>query len=122
MREQKTTRRGAQIEQNLVFAENVRRLLGVHDLEQTEAARLLGLSKASFSAWNAGRRRPSFPVALSIAEFFEIPADRLATAEFGDLLTHELADRSRFESVERKILADLERGFESAAGPSSAKA
>jgi DNA-binding XRE family transcriptional regulator len=85
------------------FADNLRRLLGVHDLEQTEAAEILGMSKASFSAWNAGRRQPSFTTALLIGEFFNVPADRLARASFDDLLAHELADPERFREVEAEI-------------------
>jgi hypothetical protein len=32
-----------------------------------------------------------------------VPADRLAAAEFIDLLQHELADPERFEAVETRI-------------------
>jgi transcriptional regulator with XRE-family HTH domain len=86
-----------------LFPENLRRLLGLHDLDQAEAAEMLGMSKASFSAWNSGRRQPSFQTALHIGEFFGVPADRLARAEFEDLLAHELADPDRFREVEAEI-------------------
>jgi transcriptional regulator with XRE-family HTH domain len=85
------------------FAENLRRLLGLHDLEQSEAATLLGMSKASFSAWNAGRRQPSFNTALLIGEFFGVTPDRLARADFEDLLANELANPARFREVEAEI-------------------
>jgi DNA-binding XRE family transcriptional regulator len=85
------------------FPENLRRLLGLHDLEQTEAAEMLGMSKQSFSAWNSGRRQPSFTTALLIGELFQLPADRLARAEFADLLAHELADPVRFAEVEAEL-------------------
>lgn len=85
------------------FPENLRRILGLHDLDQAEAAEMLGMSKASFSAWNAGRRQPSFNTALLIGEFFKVPPDRLARAEFEDLLAHELADPARFRDVEAEI-------------------
>jgi transcriptional regulator with XRE-family HTH domain len=85
------------------FPENLRRLLGLHDLEQTEAAEMLGMSKQSFSAWNSGRRTPSFTTALLVADFLGVAADRLARASFEDLLAHELADPDRFREVEAEI-------------------
>jgi hypothetical protein len=38
-----------------------------------------------------------------VGEFFGVPADRLATAEFDDLLQNELANPERFKAVETKI-------------------
>jgi hypothetical protein len=40
---------------------------------------------------------------LRVGEFFGVPADRLAPAEFADLLQHELADPERFQAVETRI-------------------
>jgi hypothetical protein len=40
---------------------------------------------------------------LWVREFFGVPADRLATAEFEDLLQNELANPERFRAVETKI-------------------
>jgi transcriptional regulator with XRE-family HTH domain len=85
------------------FPDNLRRLLGMHDLSDREAAEILGLSQSTLGKWQTRVRRPSFRMALRVGEFFGVPADRLATAEFGDLLQHELADPSRFEGVEKKI-------------------
>jgi hypothetical protein len=56
-----------------------------------------------------------------VGEFFGVPADRLATAEFEDLLQNELADPERFQAVETRIhyarsgirpVEDLEAGKE----------
>jgi transcriptional regulator with XRE-family HTH domain len=85
------------------FAGNLRRVLGVHDLSAKDAARILGLSESAFSKWATGQRSPSFNTALTVGAFFDIPADRLARAEFGDLLEHELASKERFDTVEKKI-------------------
>jgi hypothetical protein len=68
-----------------------------------------------------GLRQPSFATGLKVGEFFGVPADRLATAEFTDLLQDELADPERFEVVETRIhharaglrpVEDLEAGRE----------
>ena len=103
------------------FPDNLNRLLGMHDLTSREAAEILGLSQSTLGKWHSRMRRPSFAMALKVGEFFGIPADRLATAEFTDLLQHELADPERFQTVETKIhhlrrglkpVEDLEAGKE----------
>jgi transcriptional regulator with XRE-family HTH domain len=85
------------------FADNLNRLLGLHGLSAKEGASILGLSQSALSKWSTGERKPSFPTALTVGEFFHVPADRLARAEFGDLLANELASRDRFEDVEKEI-------------------
>lgn len=103
------------------FRNNLSRLLGLHNLTAREAAQILGLSQSTVGKWGTGLRQPSFATALKVGEFFGIPADRLATAEFTDLLQHELADPERFEGVETRIhharaglrpVEDLEAGKE----------
>jgi transcriptional regulator with XRE-family HTH domain len=103
------------------FPDNLNRLLGLHSLSAREAAQMLDLSPSTFAKWGTGLRQPSFATALRVGEFFGLPADRLATAEFEDLLEHELADAGRFKAVEGKIrdervrlqaARDLERGVE----------
>ncbi len=91
------------------FPDNLRRLLGVHALTAREAAALLDLSVSTFTKWERGLRQPSFSTALRVADFFGVPADRLATAEFKDLLQHELADPDRFDAVEERIQLDRAR-------------
>ena len=85
------------------FRNNFSRLLGLHNLTAREAAQILELSQSTVGKWGTGLRQPSFATALKVGEFFGIPADRLATAEFTDLLQHELGDPERFQAVETKI-------------------
>ena len=101
------------------FKNNLTRLLGLHNLSAREAAQLLGLSQSTLGKWGTGARQPSFATALKVGEFFGVPPDRLATAEFADLLEHELCDPERFRTVERRIqharsglqpVSDLEAG------------
>lgn len=103
------------------FKNNLTRLLGMHNLTSREAAQILGLSESTLGKWGTGLRQPSFATALKVGEFFGVPADRLATAEFQDLLQHELADPERFQAVETRIhhartglrsVKDLEAGKE----------
>jgi transcriptional regulator with XRE-family HTH domain len=103
------------------FRNNLSRLLGLHNLTAREAAEILGLSQSTVGKWGTGVRQPSFATALKVGEFFGVPADRLATAEFTDLLQDELADPERFEVVETRIhharaglrpVEDLEAGRE----------
>jgi len=103
------------------FPDNLNRLLGIHNLTAREAAKILDLSQSTFAKWGTGLRQPSFATALMVGEFFGVPADRLATAEFEDLLQNELANPERFHAVETKIryarsglrpVEDLEAGKE----------
>ena len=93
----------------LAFGENLRRLLGVHDIRGREAAQLIGVSPQSLSEWMQGHRRPNLQMLLRVAAFFEISGERLLQAPFGELLAREVADRRRFEVVEAKIAAARER-------------
>jgi transcriptional regulator with XRE-family HTH domain len=85
------------------FPDNVRRLFGLHALSGSEAAKLLGISQSTIVKWAQGTRAPSFKTALIVGDFFQISADRLATAEFSDLLANELANPERFRTVEQRI-------------------
>lgn len=87
----------------LRFTDNFVRLLGLHGLTQHFTAQLLGVSEATMSSWMRGKSTPSLAKAIDIAELFQISTDRLMGAEFADLLEQELADRERFEGVEKRI-------------------
>ena len=89
------------------WGDNLRRLFGVHDLTNAEAAALLGFSAAAVSEWVSKTRKeprqPNLTTLLHVAEFFHISGDRLVLADFSDLLANELADAERFREVEARI-------------------
>ena len=85
------------------FADNLARTLAMHRLTAREAATLLEVSESALSKWQQGTRSPSFQTAIKIGDALGIPADRLARAEFEDLLGNELADPERFRRVEEEI-------------------
>lgn len=85
------------------FADNLERLMGMHKLSAKEAADMLGLSQSVLSKWQSGARQPSFSSALAAGDFFGVPADRLARADFSDLLANELAEAGRYAEVEAEI-------------------
>src|SRR5581483_3622924 len=85
------------------FATNLVRLLGLHGVTATFVGQQLGISTATLSAWAHGKSSPSLANAILFAEFFEVPTDRLMSAEFADLLANELADPGRFERFEERI-------------------
>lgn len=64
---------------------------------------MLGLSQSVLSKWQSGARQPSLSSALSAGDFFGVPADRLARADFSDLLANELAEPERYAEVEAEI-------------------
>ncbi len=90
-------------EKSTKFADNLERLLGLHRLTSRQFSELVDVSESVLSKWQSGDRSPSFGSALLIADFFGVPADRLARADFDELLTHELADPERFREVEGEI-------------------
>jgi len=68
--------------------------------------------RVALSAISTGKRKPSLDTLMTLASFFEVPADRFMTATFEDLLP-ELCDRERYARVEEKIrpgYAALARG------------
>jgi transcriptional regulator with XRE-family HTH domain len=85
------------------FGENLRRLLGLHDLRGREAARLIGVSPQSLSEWMRGHRRPNLDMLMRVSSFLEISGERLLQTPFPGLLDREIADRTRFQRVEKKI-------------------
>ena len=85
------------------FGENLRRLLGLHDLRGREAARLIGVSPQSLSEWMRGHRQPNLQMLLRVSSFLEISGERLLQAPFRELLGREVADRGRFDRVQAKI-------------------
>lgn len=92
---------------NSEWGPNIRRLLGLHDLEKGEAAKLLGVSPQAVSEWTSktraeGTRDPRTSKLQRVAEFFELPGD-LAWTPFSELLSGPLSDPDRFKRVEEKI-------------------
>lgn len=85
------------------FADNLRRLLGLHGLSASRAKGLVGLSGQALSELMGGKRNASLHSASRLSAFFEIPMERLLNSPFEDLLAEELSDRERYRRVEAKI-------------------
>jgi transcriptional regulator with XRE-family HTH domain len=87
----------------------------MHNLSARQAGELLSVSQVALSAISTGKRKPSLDTLMTVAGFFEVPADRLMTDNFEDLLASILCDRERYVRVEEKIrpgFAALLRGEE----------
>ena len=84
------------------FGKNFVRLIGMHGLTSSAAARVLEISSQTISSWVRGHSNPSTPVVMAVSSFFEVPADRLFGAPFAELL-EVLADQDRYARVEEKI-------------------
>ncbi|MFN2470818.1 MAG: helix-turn-helix domain-containing protein [Gaiellaceae bacterium] len=83
--------------------DNLPRLLGLQRLSGRMASDVLDVSQVALSAISTGRRKPSLDTLMTVSSFFEVPADRLMTAAFDDLLRNELSDAERYRRVEEKI-------------------
>jgi transcriptional regulator with XRE-family HTH domain len=98
-----------------MIEDNLPRLLGMHSLSAREASELLNVSQVAISAISTGKRKPSLDTLMTLANFFEVPADRLITSSFQDLLASVLCDPERYARVEEKTrpgYAALSRGEE----------
>lgn len=85
------------------FGDNVPRLMGLHRLTGRDASQLLDVSPQTISEWAYNKRDPNLQKLLMLADFFEVPGDRLMNARFEDLLANELADPDRYLRVQEKI-------------------
>src|SRR5215208_2838543 len=84
------------------FGENFARVLGLHALTGRQAARVLGVSEQAVSEWLTGKREPGTSSLVQIASSFEVDALRLMNEPFSSVLP-QLADRDRFERVEKRL-------------------
>jgi transcriptional regulator with XRE-family HTH domain len=83
---------------------NLRHLLGLHDLTASKASALLGLSQQALSELQAGRREnPRRQTVQKLATFFEVTGWKLEGMPFDQLLADELSDQERYLKVEAKI-------------------
>jgi DNA-binding XRE family transcriptional regulator len=87
------------------FSENLRRLLGLHQLTLVSAGEILagGVSAQAVYFLTSGKRTPSMAMARDIAALFGLSVERLLEAEFAELLENELSDGDRFRATEREI-------------------
>lgn len=95
------------------LADNLRRLLGMHELSLVETGMLVGgLSAQAISLLVTERRRPSSSTLSRLSGLFEIAPERLRDDPFVELLGAELADRERFLRVEARIEAARQKSTE----------
>jgi transcriptional regulator with XRE-family HTH domain len=86
---------------------NLRRLLGLHDLTAAKASVLVGISQQALSELQAGRRaNPRRQTLEKLASFFDVPRWKLEDVPFQQLLAEELASPERYLNVEAKIPRD----------------
>ncbi|WP_246321058.1 helix-turn-helix domain-containing protein [Paenibacillus germinis] len=62
-----------------MIGENIRRLRRIHNLNQTEFSRLIGVSQGSLSDIEAGKSKPAIDIVISIYIRFECSLEWLLT-------------------------------------------
>jgi transcriptional regulator with XRE-family HTH domain len=83
---------------------NLRHLLGLHDLTAAKASGLIGISQQALSELQAGRREnPRRQTVDKLAAFFEVTRWKLEDMPFEQLLEDELSDSERYLKVEATI-------------------
>jgi transcriptional regulator with XRE-family HTH domain len=70
-------------------------------LTQSQLAQAVGVTPQTISLWRTGRE-PSTSAMLRLSELFELPAPKLFTAEFADLVPL-MADPDYYRRVEKKL-------------------
>ena len=88
---------------SLHLADNLRRLLGLHNMSLIQASQVLQISPQAISEIQSGRRNAGLATVQKLSGFFGVSIDRLLGAAFAELLQHELADPERFERVEAAL-------------------
>jgi len=86
------------------FADNLKRLAGMHGLPLRDVAMLIGASESVVNKWHSGDRNPSFTYALKVGDLFEVDPGKLARLSFDELLEHDLTAeqyRKAEETIER---------------------
>ena len=83
------------------FASNMSRLAGLHGLAQKELATVLGLTPQSVSLWRTGRE-PSARVVVRASEIFLLPAERIFSSEFAELMPL-MCEPDHYRAVEKNI-------------------
>jgi transcriptional regulator with XRE-family HTH domain len=83
------------------FAENISRLAGMYGLTQSQLAKALGVAPQTVSLWRSGRQ-PSTSVIVRASQIFQLPAERLFSAEFAELLPL-MAEPDQYRAVEKNI-------------------
>lgn len=86
----------------------LKRVREKYDLTQEELADELGVSRQSIIALESGKYRPSIPVALQIAEFFELPVEfifRCQPEEGEEIKSVKMLKKGGETNMERDITA-----------------
>jgi transcriptional regulator with XRE-family HTH domain len=88
------------------FADNLKRLAGMHALPLRDVAMLIDASESVVNKWQSGDRHPSFTYALKVGDLFQVDPGKLARMSFDELLEQELtAERYRKAEAEIERLA-----------------
>ena len=83
---------------------NLHRLLLFHHRSAKEAARALGVSENSVSAWLGGTREPSARVLLKIAAMYDVDPRKLTGDPYG--FAAVLGDEQRIRHAEANLKMD----------------
>lgn len=68
-------------EREQTWGRNLRSIRQATGISQSELARRLGVTAATVSQWESGRRAPRDTHRIAIAEFFGVPVDDLFSLE-----------------------------------------
>jgi transcriptional regulator with XRE-family HTH domain len=85
----------------LPFARNLRALAGLHDLNGTEMAAVLGLSRPAVSDLMTGKRQPSLPTLLRLREVFGVGSEMASDPL--DVMLPQLADPERYRATLERL-------------------
>jgi transcriptional regulator with XRE-family HTH domain len=87
-----------------VIGENVRRLRKIHDLNQIEFAKLIGVSQGSLSDIESGKCNPSVETVVSIYSTFECSLEWLLNTE-SQKKTENTISNSELSYLEQELIS-----------------
>lgn len=89
------------------FGEKLKELRKSHDLDQKQVAENLGITAATVSAYELGKKYPSLDVLIKICTFFKVSSDYLlGLSDPMKLLKSDLTDNQM--KILRQLIRELE--------------
>ena len=95
---------------NINFGERIKLLRKKRRLNQSELAKILGVSRVMISSYESDMRKPSYENLISIVMYFNVSMDWM----FGNAGDKEpqLLDLSKLENEQAAVIQDIARTYE----------
>jgi Predicted transcriptional regulators len=95
---------------NTNFGERIKHLRKQRDLNQSELAKILGVSRTMISAYESDMRKPSYENLMEIVSYFNVSMDWMFGNVENDKMT-SLLDLSKFKKEQAIVLQNMAQEY-----------